>query len=203
MSNNIVRQKTMMPMRVSPRGERLRAVADEVREFLVFSVGDDLMGLPLASVREILKLVPVTDVPRAPADVLGILSVRGRITTVFDLRRRLRMASAPPTRHARILLIEAKDEIMGARVDAVHHVERLREDEIEAASVVGGELPDHITGIGRPRRGRGDDDDSSTTVIVLLDPATLLSRPSTQLARQGSDLARVDPARGGPGRANE
>jgi purine-binding chemotaxis protein CheW len=179
-SNNIVKQKTVMPMRASPRGERLRAVADEVREFLVFSVGDDLMGLPLASVREILKLVPVTDVPRAPADVLGILSVRGRITTVFDLRRRLRMAPATPTRHARILLIEAKDEIMGARVDAVHHVERLREDEIEPAGVVGGELPDHITGIGRPKRAR-DVDESGTTVIVLLDPATLLSRPSAPL----------------------
>jgi purine-binding chemotaxis protein CheW len=194
MSNDLVKGKTVLPMRISPRGERLRAVADEVREFLVFSVGDDLMGLPLASVREILKLVPVTEVPRAPADVLGILSVRGRITTVFDLRKRLRMPAASPTRHARILLIEAKDEIMGARVDAVHHVERLREDEIEPAGVVGGELPDHIIGLGRPRRARGEADDSATTVIVLLDPATLLSRPSGQLARQSQER---------PGRAIE
>ncbi len=191
MSNPIAKQRTVMPMRVSPRGERLRAVADEVREFLVFSVGDDLMGLPLASVREILKLVPVTDVPRAPPDVLGILSVRGRITTVFDLRRRLRMTPSAPTRHARILLIEAKDEIMGARVDAVHHVERLREDEIEAAGVVGGDLPDHIVGIGRPKRARGEGDEAATTVIVLLDPSTLLSRPSTAIHRPPSSGTRA------------
>ncbi len=187
--SNIVKHNTVMPMRASPRGDRLRAVTDDVSEFLVFSVGDELMGLPLASVREILKLVPVTDVPRAPEDVLGILSVRGRITTVFDLRRRLRMPPASPTRHARILLLQTKDEIMGARVDAVHHVERLRDDEIEPASVVGGELPEHVLGIGRPRRGRTDEDESATTVIVLLDPATLLSRAAHPT--RGAGLART------------
>lgn len=172
----MVRSKTVMPARTAPRGERLRAVTDDVREFLVFSVGDELMGLPLGAVREILKVVPVTQVPRAPSDVLGILSVRGRITTVIDLRRRLRMAAAPPTRHARILLVQTKDEIMGARVDAVHHVERLREDEIEPAAIAGGDLPDHVLGIGRPRRGRsGTESDATSTVIVLFDPHALLS----------------------------
>lgn len=174
--SNIVKQKTMMPQRLSPRGDRLRAVSDDVREFLVFSLGDELMGLPLASVREILKVVPVTQVPRAGEDVLGILSVRGRITTVLDLRRRLRMPSAPTTRHARILLVQTRDEIMGARVDAVHHVERLREDEIEPAAIAGGDLPDHVLGIGRPRRVRsGTESDANSTVIVLFDPHMLLS----------------------------
>ena len=180
-----VKSRNAWLMRNAPRGDRLRAVTDHVREFLVFSVGDDLMGLPLASVREILKLVPVTDVPRSPPDVLGILSVRGRITTVFDLRRRLRMPPATPTRHARILLIEARDEIMGARVDAVHHVERLKDDEIEPAGIVGGELPEHIVGLGRPQRGRAEGDEGQATVIVLLDPLTLLSRSSAQLMRAG------------------
>lgn len=171
----LVRPKTALAVRTSPRADRLRAVSEDVREFLVFSLGDDLFGLPLASVREILKVVPVTHVPRAPADALGILSVRGRITTVLDLRRRLRLPPAPPTRHARILLVQAKDEIMGARVDAVHHVERLRDDEIEPADVAGGDLPDHVIGIGRPRRSRTQDGDSSSTVIVLFDPTALFS----------------------------
>ncbi|MFO0683552.1 MAG: chemotaxis protein CheW [Sandaracinus sp.] len=173
--SGLVKQKTVMPARIAPRAERLRAVNEDVREFLVFSLGDELMGMPLASVREILKVVPVTQVPRAPAHVLGILSVRGRITTVLDLRRRLRMPPAPTTRHARILLVQTKDEIMGARVDAVHHVERLREDEIEPAAIAGGDLPDHVLGIGRPRRKPGADGDAGSTVIVLFDPHALLS----------------------------
>lgn len=177
----IVRKTVMPPRLAASRGERLRAVTDDVREFLVFSVGEELMGLPLAAVREILKVVPVTQVPRAPHEVLGILSVRGRITTVLDLRRRLRMPPAPPTRHARILLVQTKGEIMGARVDAVHHVERLREDEIEPAAIAGGDLPDHVVGIGRPRRVRtGTESDASSTVIVLFDPHALLSMNRTQ-----------------------
>jgi purine-binding chemotaxis protein CheW len=174
--SGIVRHKTVMPARVASRGDRLRSVNEDVREFLVFSLGDELMGLPLASVREISKVVPVTQVPRAPHDVLGILSVRGRITTVLDLRRRLKMPPAPTTRHARILLVQTKDETMGARVDAVHHVERLRDDEIEPAGIAGSDLPDHVIGIGRPRRVRtGTEADASSTVIVLFDPHALLS----------------------------
>lgn len=148
---------------------------EAVQEFLVFTVGADLMGLPLASVKEILKLAPLTEVPRARREVLGILSVRGRITTVLDLRRRLGVPEAPPTRSARILLVERGDEVIGLRVDAVTQVLRLRTSEVEPAEVIGAGLPEHVIGLGRPRptRERGD---AEAEVVILLDPVALLRR---------------------------
>ena len=164
--------------------ERVRAGAEGVQEFLVFRLGEDLMGLPLERVSEILKPAPVTPVPRAPNDVLGILSVRGRITTIVDLRRRLRMSDSAATRHTRFLLVRGGHEVMGLRVDAVLHVVRLREGEVEHAGLVAGDLPEHVMGIGRPWRRRAasetdleeDVEAKDAEVIVLLDPVQLLEK---------------------------
>ncbi|MDQ3031303.1 MAG: chemotaxis protein CheW [Myxococcota bacterium] len=191
MTNALVKRDTLLPVGVrSGRAERLRT-GEAISEFLVFTLGaadsgrKERMGLPLESVQEILKPTAVTHVPRAPHDVVGILSVRGRITTVLDLRRRLSMSREAPTRHTRILLVKGREEVMGIVVDAVLHVVRLRDDEIEPAAVVGADLPEHVRGLGRPRRrdavrgvvgqeARGEA--SEAEVVVLLDPIALLKR---------------------------
>jgi purine-binding chemotaxis protein CheW len=178
---NIVRRETASPARSG--SPQLRG-SEVITEFLVFTVGSERMGLPLASVQEILKPAAPTLVPRAPRDVLGILSVRGRITTVLDLRRRLGMAEMEQTRQTRILLVEGAEETMGVVVDAVLHVVRLRGDEIEGADVVASDVAEHVLGLGRPRRQsvRGAaaqearSDASDDEVIVLLDPVALLRR---------------------------
>lgn len=147
--------------------------AEAMHEFLAFEVSGDRMGLPLASVKEILKLAPITPVPRAAREVLGILSVRGRITTVICLRTKLGLP--PPegaSRSARILLVDRGLEILGMRVDAVTEVLRLRASEMEPADAIGAGLAEHVTGLGRPSSlGRPA---STGEVIVLLDPVALL-----------------------------
>jgi purine-binding chemotaxis protein CheW len=153
-------------------GEAALARAETQLEFLAFEVGGDRMGLPLGSVKEILKLAPITPVPRARPDVLGILSVRGRITTVLDLRRRLGLVEGPPSRSSRILLVDRGDEVVGLRVDAVTEVLRLRTSEIEPADAIGAGLAEHVTGLGRPRSPSGGEPE----VVVLLDPVALLRR---------------------------
>jgi purine-binding chemotaxis protein CheW len=134
-----------------------RAVERGARtEFLAFRMADEIYAVPIAFVKEILKLPPLTEVPRAPVDVMGVISVRGRIVTVRDLRRRLRLAEATPTRRSRILLAElspeqgGSGERVGLLVDEVLHVYRLSEQEIESASnVLGSELAEYVAGIGR------------------------------------------------------
>lgn len=132
------------------RMARARASGAGVRELLAFRLGDETYALPLASVREILRPPPITEVPRAARDVLGIVSVRGRITTVIDLRRRLRMPETPPTKLARVLVVDSGDELFGLLVDAVSQVHRLLDDEMEPAASAGADLADYVVGIARP-----------------------------------------------------
>lgn len=158
-------------------------------KYLGFVLGSDVYAAPVALVREILKPPPLTPVPRAPSAVLGIVSVRGQLVTVIDLRRRLRLAEPAFSRRARILLADAPfGETLGLYVDEVLQVYRLSEAEIEPAMALGGDVASYIAGIARPAgagaaplqggeikaaevKGGGPD----TSVVILLDLRAVLS----------------------------
>jgi purine-binding chemotaxis protein CheW len=140
---------------VKAGGARIvRRTADRgpVREFLVLMMAGELYGVELTRIKEILSPPPITEVPRSPTDVLGVCSVRGLLVTVIDLRQRLRLEERPLTRRARILLTSADSgEVVGILVDEVKHVVRLAAVEIEAASsALGGDVSEHVMGVGRP-----------------------------------------------------
>jgi purine-binding chemotaxis protein CheW len=162
--------------------ERPGALLDQEAELgiwalLGFMVGTERFALPLASVREILRPLPVTELPRPPKDVVGIVSVRGTATTLIDLRSRLKVAAAPQQNHARILLIDGGSESLGLLVDAVLQVYRLRQDEIELSPSLGADAPPYIVGIGRPGSFQVEGDETpkepDAELLVLLDPRLL------------------------------
>lgn len=183
MSDDLVR-KTVMPSAnrpvLSTSKSDLARAGEVTREFLAFELGGENYALPLSAIREILKPPPATGVPRAPRDVIGIISVRGRITTVIDLRRRLNLAEAQESRASRILLVDREDEIIGVLVDRVHQVYRLEPEEVEYSTVMGSDAADHFMGIGRPRVARGSRGasavESEDAILILLDPIPLLRR---------------------------
>lgn len=134
-------------------------------EYLAFSLGGDAYAVRIERISEILRPPPITEVPRAPRSVLGIVSVRGRLVTVVDTRARLRLPQPPFDGRARMLLAHHYGEAMGLLVDEVHQVYRLADSEIEPAAALGGEQPPYILGIGRPANGG---------LLVLLDLAQVL-----------------------------
>ena len=80
--------------------ERTDAVVDEEeRVFVTLTVDDQLCGVPVLGVRDILGDA-FTRIPLAPPEIAGSLNLRGRIVTAIDLRRRLRLPPAPADRHA-------------------------------------------------------------------------------------------------------
>lgn len=153
------------------------------RALLGFIIGAERYALPLSSIREILRPLPLTEVPRAGNAVMGVVSVRGTVTTLVDLRKRLNVDAPPPNPTNRILLCDQGNEVIGLFVDAVLQVYRLREDEVELAPALGGDAPAHILGIGRPGSARDEDttveapvvqEIRSQELLILLDPIALL-----------------------------
>lgn len=159
----------MVNLRQSTASRLARRVGDRgpVREFLMFSLTGELYGVELTRIKEILSPPPITLVPRAPRDVIGVCSVRGLLVTVLDLRRRLSLEERPLTRRARILLGEAESgEVIGLLVDEVRHVVRLASHEIEpAATALGGDVSAFVLGIGRP----------AGEFLILLDLLSIVS----------------------------
>ena len=119
-------------------------------DYLEFVLAGEAYAVEIAWISEILKPLPITRVPRAPREVLGVMSVRGRLVTVLDLRVKFHQDAIENDARSRILLVQLDDdETIGLRVDEVVQVHRLAESEIEPASVLGGDPPPHIAGVGR------------------------------------------------------
>jgi purine-binding chemotaxis protein CheW len=145
----------------------LRAIDERqvrpTRAVLTFVVGGETYGVDILSIREIIKVVEVTEVPRVPPFVIGVISVRGAVIPVIDLRVRLGLALTAPTRAARILVVvpEGSADCYGLLVDAVSGVVRLGENEIEPPPATFSE-GNFTGGIGRFRAGRRE------RIVILL-----------------------------------
>jgi purine-binding chemotaxis protein CheW len=124
-----------------------------VEEFLTFRLGVEEYAVAIERVREVLKSQPITEVPRAPAGVLGVVTVRGEVVAVFDPRRRLGLPGAPPPEGSgRIVIVDDGEGPRGLLVDAVASVVRLARGSIEPCPQgIGGASADCLAGIGRER----------------------------------------------------
>lgn len=90
-------------------------------QWLVVTSGSELLGIPLEQVREVVRLGGLQSVPGSPDIQAGIVNVRGRIVTVFDLHslRTGCRAQSPGS----IVLLQHGTRIIGITVDKVHDVE--------------------------------------------------------------------------------
>jgi len=133
-------------------------------DYLAFRLEDEIYAVQIERIGEILRIPPVTMVPRAPDHIMGVVSVRGRVLTVLDLRRRLGLGRPEPSRQARILVLPWSDkESVGLYVDAVLHVHQLSEGEIEpAAEALGSDVGDHVVGVARS--------EGTLVVVIRLEP---------------------------------
>ena len=106
----------------------------ELRELLVIWLDGDPYALPIERVREIVRLRPITPVPRVPDAVRGVISLRGEIVQVLDLRRRLGLPPADLAaggRRQRIVVLHGEDgQMAGLLVDRVSEVMRLSDEEL-------------------------------------------------------------------------
>jgi purine-binding chemotaxis protein CheW len=89
-------------------------------------------AVPVERVREIVRLRTVTPMPRTPDWLRGVISLRGEVVQVVDLRMRLGLACSEPTRKSRIIVLhgDEEDRLAGVLVDAVREVLRVAPDAI-------------------------------------------------------------------------
>jgi purine-binding chemotaxis protein CheW len=148
--------------------EAVEQVATDGRlEVLTFSLAGESFAVDIEHIVEIVPLRTATRVPNADPSVTGILSLRGTIVTLVDVRRRLKHASAAATPESRIVVVEHGGETLGFEVDRVFRVVKLDAAEIDPHPVVhASELDDSIRGVFR----------QGQSLTILLDFDKLLDR---------------------------
>jgi purine-binding chemotaxis protein CheW len=107
----------------------------ELTDYVTFTAGGMLFGLPIGRVQEVFRPARLTRVPLAGAQIAGVLNLRGRIVTAIDMRRRLDLSPRDGSDLAMAIGIESGSESFGLLVDALGEVLKLSDAEREANPV--------------------------------------------------------------------
>ncbi len=104
--------------------ELRRIDPDEVLRLCTFVVGQELFAIDIMRIREIVRPLPVTPVPKSPFGMLGVIDLRGAVLPVFELRLRfdLPARSAAEQERARYLIVNVGHRQLGVVVDDVRDV---------------------------------------------------------------------------------
>lgn len=117
-------------------------------QWMTFVLGDEVYGLDVMGIKEVLRYTDIAPVPGAPHYVLGIINLRGNVVTVIDARARFGLPPKEVTEETRIVVLETEVETIGILVDSVSEVVYLRQNEIEDAPNVGSdEMSQFIRGV--------------------------------------------------------
>jgi purine-binding chemotaxis protein CheW len=134
----------------------------------VFRLGDAMFAIPAAQIQEVVQMGSVTPVHHAPACIVGIRNLRGRIVTVMDLGMRLELDDALRGPDSRILIVDSEGELVGLLVDRVDDTIFLQPENMSPPPPNLGALQaDALRGVYRCPNG----------LVTLLDHKTIL-KPS-------------------------
>lgn len=128
----------------------LEKAETDCRQWLAFMLGAEEYSLDIVSIREIIKPRDITDIPRVPGFLLGIISLRGNIIPIFDLKRRLHLGVSEINNHSRIIVCQEGERFAGLLVDRISQVVSMPSLNIEPPpAILTGIDRELVSGVGR------------------------------------------------------
>ena len=141
-------------------------VLDAEEQLVIFELANEVYGVDISRVQEIIRMTTITRLPRAPEFVEGVINLRGKVIPVVDLKKRFGLEGGERTKASRIVVVDVGDHTIGMMVDAVSEVLRVAGGAVEPPSPVVTTIEsDYIRGIAK-LEGR---------LIILLDLDKVLS----------------------------
>ena len=144
-------------------------------QFLLFRIGEDEFGLPIAAVEEVAPLPPkLTRLPKAPAFVQGVMNLRGAVIPVIDQAVRFGGSAATGGKR-RVVVVRIGELQAGFVVDAVSEVLWIAQDALRPAPDLGSEdtrVFERIANLPEQQR-----------IVLIVSPRELLDRAEQDLLR--------------------
>lgn len=147
-----------------------RDTEQNVHQYLTFQIGGEEYAISLLNVKEIIEYDVVTEIPKTPEWVRGVINLRGNVVPVIDLAVKFRLPASVVGKLTCIVIIEAECEgepaVMGIMADAVRQVIALNPEDIEVPPSFGTRVRvDYLLGMVR----------SGKKFCLLLDTEKVLS----------------------------
>lgn len=161
-----------------------------MRKFTIFKIGDEIFGIGIERVVEILRVQKIFTIPGLPEFLSGVMSVRGNIVPVMDLRRRFGIK--PSGNKERIIIVRYGQEKIGFLVDDIKEILPLAPEEIRTPpSIFKGFKTEYLTGLGK----------HGERIIILLNIDNLLTSEEKIILRESIGLLEEKGA--GAGKATQ
>lgn len=119
---------TKLPVKKT-KGEEIAAHGSQ--DYVTMTIADQLFGIPVLQVQDVLGHQRITRIPLAPPEVAGSLNLRGRIVTAIDVRLRLGLQARPADRPGMSIVVDLRGELYSLMVDSVGEVLSLSNEDYE------------------------------------------------------------------------
>lgn len=141
-------------------------------QIVSFHLADEVFGVAITKVREIILMCNITHVPQTPPYVKGLINLRSNVIPVVDLRTLFGLPENELDSECRIMVMQVGSRIIGIIVDGVDEVLRIsKEDIAPPPPTVAGLERDYLMGIVRRK----------STLLILLDIDKVLDVDMTQV----------------------
>jgi purine-binding chemotaxis protein CheW len=158
-----------------------------VEKFAVFKIGGEDFGVEVNRVVEILKAQRIYSLPELPDFLSGIITVRGEVIPLLDLRRRF--GFQPSVKKERIIIVQYDNEKIGLLVDEIKEIISFTTQEIIGPpSIFKGLKRKYLTGLGK----KGD------RIIILLNIDDLLTSEERIMLKESEGIFDEDAGYGKP-----
>lgn len=111
---------------------KLNADNTVLGKVMTFNIGDQVYGIEIQFVTEIIEMQPITKVPHLPSFIKGIINVRSKVVPIVDIRSRFGKEEIPYTNRTCIIILSMDDMSVGIIVDSVADVEDIHTQDISA-----------------------------------------------------------------------
>lgn len=146
--------------------EKTLSEAHGTIQLVSFRLGDELYGIEITKVREIILITEITHIPQTAAHVKGLINLRNAVIPVIDLRVLFSMPEGQRTDDSRIMVLQAAGRTVGIMVDAVCEVLRIKKDQIAPPPATVATLgKEYLTGIVKLEK----------ELLILLDIDSILA----------------------------
>lgn len=140
-------------------------------QFVIFNINGENFGVGITQVKEIIKPMEIFKVPNTPSYIEGLINLRGKVHTVFNLRKKFNLPALDFDDNTKIIIVSVNSMLIGFIVDEVNEIVRVEDEDIESTpQAIASANSKYVTGVAK----------IGERIILILDLSKALSLAEEQ-----------------------
>ncbi len=150
------------------------------QQLVIFNINGENFGVEITQVKEIIKPMEIFKVPNTPDYIEGLINLRGKVHTVFNMRKKFGLPTIDFDDNTKIIIVSVNSMLIGFIVDEVNEIVRVEEEQMEnAPQAISSVSLKYITGVAK----------IGERIILILDLSSALSLAEEKAAEKALNVS--------------